>query len=141
MTNDRPHGLAFWSGAIGGVCLIAFGVGGLITDHQATKPPQLAIWFFGAGIAHDAVVAPIVVALGVLTRQLPRLARTPVRLALAASALLTLLVWPLVQGWGVSASNPSALPLDYGRNLLAVLAALWTLTAAATVTRVVSGRR
>ena len=100
--------------------------GQLLHDHTATQPDDLVKWLLGAGVVHDAVIAPLVVALTWLTgRAVPVRARAPVRLGLIATAMLTVLTWPLVQGWGRRSANPSALPLDYGRNLVAVLAAIW----------------
>ena len=54
---------------------------------------------------------------------------------LVLSGLVTALAWPYVRGYGYRASNPSALPLHYGRNLLIVLAAIWSLVAAVTISR------
>jgi hypothetical protein len=97
-------------------------------------------WFLGAGVVHDLLLAPMFVAVGLATRRLSDVARTPVRLALAASALLTVLTWPLVRGWGRRAANPSALPLDYGRNLLVPIGVVWTVTLISVIMRLQQGR-
>ena len=135
MTSDRrPTDGWFWGGVIIGLGFIAAGVRGLLHDHAATQPPDLLRWLLGAGVAHDALIAPVVAAAAWGTgRLLPLRIRTPVRLGLIATAMLTVLVWPLVQGWGRRAANPSALPLDYGRNLAAVVASIW-LTVIVTIT-------
>ncbi|HMC70525.1 MAG TPA: hypothetical protein VKJ07_15320 [Mycobacteriales bacterium] len=124
--QSPPPNRWFWAGLVAGLGFIAAGVRGLLHDHAATQPDDLVKWLLGAGVVHDAVIAPLVVALAWLTgRAVPVRARAPVRLGLIATAMLTLLTWPLVQGWGRRTANPSALPLDYGRNLVAVLAAIW----------------
>ena len=58
-------------------------------------------------------------------RIVPRRAVVPVRLGLATTGLLVLYAWPLVRGYGRSESNPSALPLDYSRNLVVSLLVIW----------------
>ena len=124
--QSPPPNWWFWAGLVAGLGFIAAGVRGLLHDHTATQPDDLVKWLLGAGVVHDAVIAPLVVALTWLTgRAVPVRARAPVRLGLIATAMLTVLTWPLVQGWGRRSANPSALPLDYGRNLVAVLAAIW----------------
>ena len=116
----------FWAGLVAGLGFIAAGARGLVHDHAATQPHDLLKWLLGAGVVHDAVIAPVVVVLAWTTgRVLPARARTPARLGLAATAMLTVFAWPLAQGWGRRTTNPSALPLDYGRNLVAVLIAIW----------------
>jgi hypothetical protein len=119
----------FWVTVPIGLVFIGIGVHGLYQQRSATSPGELARWFFGAGVVHDALLAPVFVLVGFATTRLPSAARTPVRIALAASVLLVAFSWPLVQGWGRRASNPSALPLDYGRNLMVSLLVVGVITA------------
>ena len=132
----------FWAGLVIGVGFVAAGVRGLLHDRAATQPTDLVKWLLGAGVVHDAVIAPLVVAGAWITGRvlLPR-ARTPVRLGVIATAMFTVLFWPLVQGWGRRATNPSALPLDYGRNLVAVLAAIWLTVLVSITVRTWRARR
>ena len=118
--GDAPIGLAF----VASGCTAC-------TSNAARLLRRNGAWFIGAGIVHDALLAPVFVLVGFATTRVPHAARTPIRLALAASALLTVFAWPLVQGWGRRAANPSALPLDYGRNLVVSLVAIWFVTAIA----------
>lgn len=123
-----PRGAAFWLGLLVGSAIIAYGAHGLFSDAPATNPRNLAVWFFGAGLLHDLVVAPVAFVLAwALGRVLPPPARRPVQLALAASALLVLFTWPVVRGYGRDAAIPSALPLDYTRNLVGALVAIWVV--------------
>ena len=134
-TTPDEHGVAFWVGvALGGVIVLA-GVRGLLHDRALTKPADLGRWLLGAGIAHDAVLAPVVVAVGLATRFVPAAARVAVRLGLAASALLLLVTWPLVHAYGVRAANPSLLSRDYGRNVTVALGVVWLAVAGAVVRR------
>jgi hypothetical protein len=125
----------FWVSAALGATIIGFGVRGLLQDSAATKPSQFARWFFGAGVVHDFVWIPLVLLVGRATRHLPTMARSPVRIGLAISVVLSIVTWPLVQGWGKRAANPSAVPLDYGRNLVVVLVLCWLVVAATIAVR------
>jgi hypothetical protein len=69
-------------------------------------------------VAHDAVWMPLVLLTG-------RFVRSPAaRVACAVAAALTVAALTMAQGFGRTSDNPSALPLDYGRNLALVLAAV-----------------
>jgi len=125
----------FWLTLPIGLVFVGIGIHGLYQQRSAAPPAEVARWLAGAGILHDALLAPLFVVVGFATIRLPEVARTPVRLALAASALLTAFAWPLVQGWGRRTTNPSALPLDYGRNLVVSVLAIWFLAAIAVAVR------
>jgi hypothetical protein len=135
VAEPTGRGVVFWAGLTLGAGVVAYGLIGAWTDRADTHPVELAAWLGAAGVVHDALVAPVFVAVAVLTGRLAAWARTPVRLALAVTALLTVLAWPLVRGWGQVASDPSVLPLDYGRNLALVVATIWALTGAVLVLR------
>ena len=131
----REHGAAFWVAAVVGAAIVAFGVSGLLHDRALTKPSDLGRWLLGAGVVHDALIAPVLVAAGIVTRWLPASARVPVRLGLAATALLVAVTWPLVHGYGVRSANPSLLPRDYGGSLIIAIGAVWATVAASLVLR------
>lgn len=141
-TAPNRHGTSFWIGLVIGVVVMAYGVKGLLGAADATQPSNLAAFFVGAGIVHDAVFAPIVVLVGWLTRRLvPPVARNPVRIALALSMLLVVFTWPLVRRWGARDSNPSLLPLDYGHNVVVGLTGIWAVTLTVVVARIVLAQR
>ncbi len=136
------HGIVFWTSAAIGVLLIAYGARGVLTDRAATPPRGFTEWFLGSAVVHDALLAPCVFAVAwAVGRVLPRPAVVPVRLGLATTALLVAFAWPLVRGYGRRDSNPTALPLDYGRNLALSLVAVWLVVVAAIATSVVRRRR
>ena len=142
MSERHPTDGWFWGGLVIGVGFIVVGLRGLLHDHAATQPHDLLKWLLGAGVVHDAVIAPVVVVAAWCTgRVVPPRIRTPVRLGLIATAMLTVLFWPLVQGWGRRAANPSALPLDYGRNLVAVVTAIWFMVFVTITVRLWRARR
>jgi hypothetical protein len=106
--------------------MILVGLRGVLVDATLTKPVNLGIWLLGLAVLHDVLLAPATYAVAALVgRVLPQRSVTPVRVGLAGTALALVVTWPLVRGYGRRASNPTALPLDYGRNLIAGLVVGW----------------
>lgn len=128
--TEGHGGKLFWAGVAVGAGVVAYGVIGLIDNTRTARLPSVAAFLLGAGIAHDFVWAPAAVALGALTLRLPASTRAPVRVGLALTALLLLFTWPELHGYAGHARNPSALPLDYSRNVAATLIVLWIGVAA-----------
>ncbi|MFF8828477.1 hypothetical protein [Streptomyces sp. NPDC015131] len=106
--------------ALGVLGLVLIGVGGW---HLAAEPDPYGVllWLGGALVLHDALIAPLVLAVGVLVAAVP--ARPVVRGALVTAGALVLVTLPLLLRPGAP-PNPSALPLPYARNLVLVLAAV-----------------
>lgn len=121
---EKP-GAIFWAGMIIGLGVIAFGVRGLLLHLRFTRVVNLATFFGASGVAHDAVWAPLLVAGAVATSHLAVPVRRTVRVALVLSAGLVVFAFPVLHGYDGRETNPSALPLDYGRNVAAVLVTLW----------------
>lgn len=129
MTPDVPRGAWFWTLAACGWAGIAYGLAGLL--RADIDPLGFATWFVGGALVHDLLLAPAVLAFAwMLTRWLRPAIAGPVKVGLAISALITLYAWPLVRGYGRSTTLPSALPLDYGRNLVLALLVVWFVVAA-----------
>ncbi|WP_223837562.1 hypothetical protein [Streptomyces venezuelae] len=103
---------------LGAFGLLLIGVGGW---HVAAQPDpyDVLVWLGGALVLHDVLVAPLVLAVGLLVAAVP--ARPVVRGALITAGSLVLITLPLLLRPGAP-PNPSALPLPYARNLLLVLA-------------------
>jgi hypothetical protein len=145
--SDAPlaalgRGPAFWAGAVVGSGVVAYGIVGLVGAAPATRPGNLLAFLVGSALVHDLVLAPVVVIVGwLIARILPGWARPPVWFALAATGLLVVLTWPLVRRWGERPANPSLLPLDYSRNLVAALVVVWLVAGADLVRRVAARRR
>lgn len=140
-----PGGLGFWVTAVVGASVVAVAARSLWLTPGDRARRSAVRFLLGAGVVHDALWAPVVAGAALLTAVLlPPWARRPVRIGLAFSALLVLLSWPAVRGYGLRANNPSLLPLDYGRNLAVLLIALWAAVAvglAARAVQVVRTRR
>ena len=67
--------------------------------------------------------------------------RTPIRIAMALSALAIAFTWPLVRRYGARDSLPSLLPRDYGKSLVVVLVVIWVATGLFVAARAATARR
>jgi hypothetical protein len=120
-----------------GWAIIAFGAKSALAHAYDAHPFGLAVHVVGFDLFHDIVIAPIAVAMAWLVGKfVPDVARGPVRAALAASAVFGVFSYPLVRRWGKRPTNPSTLPLEYGRNLVIILAVIWALAAIVVVRRI-----
>lgn len=127
------RGLLAARAGLGGAGLFLLAVGGRHIE-QLRDPYEVLVWLAGAVLVHDALLAPLVLAAGLLVAALP--ARRALRTALVTGGALTLVALPALLRPG-SPANPSVLPLPYGRNLLLLLG----LTAAAGVAGALLARR
>ncbi|MDT0344680.1 hypothetical protein [Streptomyces litchfieldiae] len=122
-----------------GLALLAVGVRYLFTDTPAGAPREVAVWLAGVVLAHDLVLAPLVLLVGLAVRHVP--ARRAIRGGLLVAGCLTLIALPPLLRPGAP-RNATALPLDYGRNLALLLATTALVTAAvAAVSASRRGRR
>jgi hypothetical protein len=133
-----PGGPVFWSALVIGWAVIGFAVAGVLWDPWLDGAElALARWAVLTGVAHDALVLPVAAGVGwVLGRVLPAALRGPIRGALAVSAILVAVAYPLLRGFGRRSLNPSALPADYTVSTIIVLALVWLVAAAAVAVRV-----
>ncbi|MGH3716766.1 MAG: hypothetical protein ACRDT4_25400 [Micromonosporaceae bacterium] len=125
-----------------GVVLIGYGAVGLVTaDRGPAVLRYLA--FFGAGVlAHDLLLAPVALGVGVLVgRWAPTSLRGPVLAGLFASVAVSVVALPFVLGYGYRPDLPSALPHNYGRGLAIILAGIWLGIALVVLLRRWSRRR
>jgi len=128
--DEATGGAVFWVGLVVGGAVMAYAVWGMVDQYDAANPPALARWLIGGALLHDLLLAPIVTVVGlVLARLLPRRARGTVLAATALSVLVIVFSIPMVRGFGARPGNPSALPLDYGRNVALVVGAVWVVAA------------
>jgi hypothetical protein len=128
-------------GAIG-LCFVGIGVRGILGNGHDTHPRSWITWLVASALVHDLVLAPIIGMVGLLVgRLVPGRARAAVQLGLLVSGcvLVVGLTAVLTPGGRHYFDNASLLPLAYGRNLVIVLAAVWTTIVIAIV--VASRRR
>jgi hypothetical protein len=136
MTGETTSRRGLLAGLALGVPLIAYGVRGVFVDAADTHPADMARWLLGAALVDDLVLVPAALLVGTVGRSFtPPWAWPAVRGGLFASAVLTLVAWPFVRGWGRDPTNSSLLARDYGTSLLVALAAVWVVVGAIVVTR------
>ena len=76
-------------------------------------------------LAHDLVLAPVVLLAGVaLARAVGGRWRAPIQAALFMAGTLILFTYPELRGYGHALRNPTSLPHNYATNLAVVLAAV-----------------
>jgi hypothetical protein len=140
VTPTPRRGPLFWGSAAVGWGLILWGVRGALHHHVDTRPGQLVRFLLGGALAHDLLLAPAVLLVGVLVaRAVPGRWRAPVQAGLVISGTLLLFTWPELRGYGRVLHNPTSLPHDYATNLIVVLAAV--VGGAATAAVVSASRR
>lgn len=115
-----------------GVLLAAYGGWLLLSRQDTAGNLDTLLWLAGGVVVHDALLAPMVIGLGVL---LSRLAPAPTRAAAAAAAglvvlgTLTLLAVPFLGGFGRenAPDNATLLDRDYTAGYLALVVAVVVL--------------
>jgi hypothetical protein len=104
-----------------GIVGLVLGAYILVDSVDLRRLPGLALWIGAAIVLHDAVLAPVVFGLGVLTRRAGhRLAGSvimTVQATIVLGSLMTLIVLPAIAAQRQGAKNPTVLPLDYAANL------------------------
>ena len=132
----------FWIGLGVGSVLIAYGARGAVTELTGVQLTSFLRYFVGAALVHDLLVAPAAGAVAwLVARRVPKVAVGPVHAALLVSAVVAVVAWPLVRGYGATPGEPSFLSRDYGTSVLVIWAVVWTSAAAAIMWRIVSARR
>lgn len=118
--HRRP---SFWLGAALGWGVILFGLRGVLHHSLDTRPSQLARFWIGGALAHDLLLAPLILAIGVsLARLILGRWRAMVQRTLIICGPLALFAYPQVRGYGHVLRNPTSLPHNYTANLLLVIA-------------------
>ena len=121
-----PRGPVFWVATGAGWVLIAWGLRGIAAHRIDTRPGELLRFFVTGLAAHDLLLAPVVLATGVVVaRTVPNRWRAPVQAALLVAGAVSLYAYPLVRGYGRRLGNPTSLPRHYGAGLGIVVAAVW----------------
>jgi len=129
-THPVPRrGVTFWIGTVAGWALILYGLRGVLHHSVDTRPAQLARFWIGGALAHDLLLAPAVLGVGVFLRRYLRHGRRSVQQALIIGGPLALFAYPAIRGYGHRLRNPTSLPHNYTANLLLVLGAVFIAVA------------
>jgi hypothetical protein len=130
VSSPSKRGRLFWASAAAGWAIILWGVRGALHHRIDTRPGQLARFLLGGALAHDLVLAPLVLLAGAaLARAVRGRWRAPLQAALFVSGTLLLFTYPALRGYGRVLHNPTTLPHDYAANLAVVIGAVLAGTA------------
>jgi len=120
-----------------GLLLLALGGLVLVLDVGPSEFVGIAIWFAGAIILHDGILAPIVFGVSLMLRRagkrIPLGALLIVQGAVVVGAMTALLVVPEQLKQAIGTANPTILPLNYGVNLVVFGVVLIAVTVLAVV--------
>jgi hypothetical protein len=124
-THPVPRrGRLFWIGTAAGWAVILYGLRGALHHSLDTRPSQLARFLIGGALAHDLLLAPAVLGVGVLLRALLPGRRRAVQQALIICGPLALFAYPQIRGYGHALRNPTSLPHNYIANFFLVAGAV-----------------
>ncbi|WP_149359585.1 hypothetical protein [Lolliginicoccus suaedae] len=109
--------------------IAAIGYGALLALSRST--PEIlsaAIWFGGGIIIHDALIAPLSLAVGYSGRTvLPRTWWAPIATAGLCTATLLAVAVPVLGREGARPDNPTVLDRDYTTGLAIAVGAIWVI--------------
>lgn len=110
---------------LAGVALGVYGVV-LVVDNSTEVIIRIVAWALIGVLLHDAVFAPLCVALGFAGRRLlPHKWWTPVLVAGLLTVVLVLLAIPVYNKPGMHLDNPTVLDRDYQAGFWIALAVVW----------------
>jgi hypothetical protein len=143
--STEPHrdgGAVFWVATAVGWTVIAAAVVGVLSNSHDTQPADLVRWVIGGALVHDFLWLPLVALVGTaLARATRGRVPGPVRWALATTAVLAVVSWPFVRGYGRQAANPSLLPRNYAAGVGVYVAVVWGVALLLMVIGTVARRR
>jgi len=128
------HGRSFWIGLAIGSALMLWGAWlYLDATPDAERRASLVRWIVGLDLAHDLLLAPVVVLVGLgVARAVPSRVRAVVQACLIASTFVVLVGLPPLLGT-YSGDNATIQPIAYGPAVLVVLCLIWGVGALSVV--------
>ena len=119
-----------------GLLLGAYGAWLLLSRQDSERLRDAGVWFVSGVVLHDALLAPLVIALAALgARLLPRPARAPATVGLVVLGSVTLLAVPVLGRFGARADNVTLLDRSYTAGWLLLAGLVLTSVVVATVVR------
>jgi len=116
-----------------GLALLVVGAIVLLNDVSPKRYLGILLWFAGALIVHDGIIAPLVFVVSLISRRvkLPAVVTLIIQGALVVGGIVSLLVLPEIVKKSLGTLSSSILPQDYGLNLAVFWLVLVVLTALA----------
>ena len=126
-----------WIGVGLGAPLIALAAVDALASSRDTRPRELLLWLLAVLVLTDLLVLPTALGFGHLVRGRPWM-----RWAMSCAAIVVLVSWPFVRGYGRDSHNPSALPRNYAAgSIIAIAGVAATAGVGALAARGVRARR
>ena len=126
---------------VAGVAMFAVAARYAAVRSIDVRPTLWVRWWVTAAVLHDAIVAPLAVAVGwAVVRFAPRIVKAPIQAGLILTAVVVAVSYPALRGYGRISSNPTYLPRHYGSGLLLALAVVWAACGAWALARAVRRR-
>lgn len=122
---------------------IASGLYGLVLllVGPIAAPVSVALWFAGCVLAHDVVVAPLLLATGRgASTVVPTGVRTPLLYGVLGTLALLAVAGPVLLRGGAQPSNSSLLDRNYPAGLGAALLVVWVAVGVALAVRLTRSR-
>ena len=118
-----------------GVAATAYGAW-LVLGLSTSSWPGLVTWLAAGVVVHDAVLAPLVLVVGLaLRRVVPGPARGPVVVGAVVLGAVTLVAVPAIGRFGARPDNPTLLDRDYVAGWLALACLVVVAVGVATLVR------
>jgi hypothetical protein len=115
-----------------GIAMLVLGAVVLLQEVEPTNYVGILIWFVGALVIHDGILAPIIFGISLLMRKagtrIPFVVLAIVQGALVLAAITTALFLPEAIKKHKGTNSSSILPLDYGTHLVGFYAVLVVVT-------------
>lgn len=96
-----------------GLLLGLYGAYALLSRQDLAQLVSLGLWLAGGLVVHDAILAPVVLALGWVYRSSPAALRRPATVALVVVGSLSVLAVPVIGRFGARPDNPTLLDRPY----------------------------
>ena len=117
---------------LGAAGLAALAWGLVLVGGLGSQLVAVTVWVVGGIVVHDAVLAPVVIGLGLLAvARAPSWLRVPLVGLLVVLGPLTLVAVPVLGRFGARSDNPTLLDRPYWTGYLAVVALAVLATGAA----------
>jgi hypothetical protein len=123
------HGPGFWVALVVGLAIAGYGLREYLSRYPDTmRRLALARWIIGADVAHDLLLAPLVVLVGFAIRRIvPKAALAAVQFGCLASGTLILLAWRPLHHSGAFKHNATVQPLNYAATTTIALGIVWAI--------------
>ncbi len=128
----------------GGVLMLAWGAFVMFDSVRLTRIPGVALWIGAAILLHDAILAPIVFALGIALRRAGRrVTGTVIAIVqggIIVGSIMSLIAVPTIVAKNFAPANATVLPLNYALNFGIFWLVLAALTAGLSIWVFLRGR-